>query len=132
MIDHLDHVAVLVADLEAAVPYYRERLGLAVVTAEDLPEAGVRVAYLDLGGTLLQLVQPTRPGPIDDHLREYGEGLHHLCFAVRDLDDAAPRLADGDPGPVAKGGRDRRSCFLPQRPNGLHIELTELAPAPAR
>ena len=128
MIERLDHVAVVVRDLDAALPYYTSGLGLVAVADGTLPEAGVRVVYLDLRGTLLQLVQPISAGSIQDHLSAHGEGLHHVCFAVGDLEGVASRLIEDGAPAIFTGGRARRACFLPQRPNGLRIELTESEP----
>jgi methylmalonyl-CoA/ethylmalonyl-CoA epimerase len=124
----VDHVGVLVRDLDAALTYYVERLGAPLIQSEDLVEVGVRVAYVQAGNALIQLVQPTRPGALLDELETRGEGLHHLCLAVADIPGALQRLAPGVDVPVVLGGRGRRACFLPERPSGLRLELTELEP----
>lgn len=125
----LDHVGVVVRDLGAATAVYRERFGMDLVGEEDLPHLGIRVAYLDGGGVLLQLLTPIGPGGVRDHLDAKGEGLHHLCYAVADIEDAASRLApDGDVR-INRGGRGRRACFLPDDAGGVMIELTESAPS---
>lgn len=124
----VDHVGVVVRQIETSLPYYRDRLGLSVLAAEEPPGVGVRVVYLAAGATTLQLVEPIAPGPLLDHLGERGEGLHHLCFEVPDIEVALRRLAPGVDVPVATGGRGRRACFLPGRVNGMRIELTESAP----
>ena len=132
MLDDVDHVGIVVADIEAALPYFVERLGLALVGQEAQPATGVRVAYLAAGPTTLQLVQPLGPGPIRDHLDQHGEGLHHLCFAVPDIGAAVRHLAPEATVEVLVAGRGRRACFLPERPFGVRIELTEVEPAPSR
>ena len=122
----IDHVGVLVRDLDAAIVLYVERLGMSLVWVEELAEVGVRLAYVDAGNTLIQLVQATRPGPLVDELERRGEGIHHLCLGVEDIPTALARLAPGAAVPVVLGGRGRRACFLPDRPGGLRVELTEL------
>ena len=77
---------------------------------------------------MLQLVQPTGPGPIADFLAAQGEGLHHICLAVEDIPATLRRLPGQEGVRVGMGGRGRRACFLAAPPNGLRIELTELAP----
>lgn len=124
----IDHVAVVVRDIDASLPRYLADFGCALVGDELLPELGVRVAYLGEMGSMLQLVQPTRPGPIADFLAVQGEGLHHVCLAVQDIPAALRRLPGQEGVPVTMGGRGRRACFLAAPPNGLRIELTELAP----
>jgi methylmalonyl-CoA epimerase len=131
VLDGIDHVGIVVADIEAALPYFVERLGLALLEQEVQPATGVRVAYLAAGATTLQLVQPLRPGPIRDHLEERGEGLHHVCFAVADIGDAVQRLAPGSDVDVVVAGRGRRACFLPDPGHGMRIELTEIERPPS-
>ncbi len=128
----VDHVGIVVADVEAALPYFVERLGLALIGQEVQPATGVRVAYLAAGATTLQLVQPLGPGPIQDHLEQRGEGLHHVCFSVPDIGAAVQSLAPGSDVRVVVAGRGRRACFLPDRPHGVRIELTEVEPAASR
>ena len=131
MFDGVDHIGIVVRDLDRAVPYYRDDLRLPLVREEHLPEAGVRVAYFDAGNTLLQLVEPTAAGPLRTHLDECGEGLHHVCFSVSDI-AAAIELFESERGvPVVTGGFGRPACFLRQRPSGLIVELTERAPSDA-
>jgi methylmalonyl-CoA/ethylmalonyl-CoA epimerase len=129
MIEGLDHVGIAVRNIETALPYFVDVLGLSFVLHEEQAETGVRAAYLDAGPLLIQLVQPTRPGPLLTHIEEHGDGLHHVCFAVPDITAALRRLAPGNDAPVALGRGRRPVCFLPQRPSGLRIELTETAPS---
>lgn len=128
MIRRVDHIGIVVHDIDATLPYYRDHLGLAVSHDERLPEAGVRLVYLDGGGTLIQLVQPLGPGPLADHLERHGEGLHHLCYAVDDIPSALAALAPTANVRVVMGGRGRRAAFLPPGPAGIHTELTEIEP----
>jgi methylmalonyl-CoA/ethylmalonyl-CoA epimerase len=126
----VDHVGILVHDIAAALPFYLERLGARVIEEQTLDEVGVRVAYVDAGSALIQLVQPTRPGPLTDELAARGEGIHHLCLTVEDIPTMLARLAPEAAAdvPVVLGGRGRRACFLPERPHGLRLELTEREP----
>jgi methylmalonyl-CoA epimerase len=124
----VDHLAVLVNSIDASVDYYRDRLGMAVVADERVPEAGVRLMYLDAGGVMLQLVEPTAPGPLRAHLDERGEGLHHICYAVPRIEEAIQRLAPGAAPRILVGGRGRRTAFLPTTFNAVTTELTEIEP----
>lgn len=129
--DLVDHVGIVVRGVEASLPLYVETFGFRAFGDELLPEVGVRVVYLTggaAGGTTLQLVEPTRAGPLRDFLEQQGEGLHHVCLAVADIPAALARLAPGAEVRIAMGGRGRRACFLPERLGGLRIELTEIEP----
>ncbi len=125
----LDHVGVVVRDLDAAKREFRERFGMELVGEEDLPHLGVRVAYLDSGGSLLQLLTPIGPGGVRDHLQNSGEGLHHLCYAVPDIEAAVARLAPDAGVRINRGGRGRLACFLPGETGSVTIELTEAEPS---
>ena len=127
----LDHVGVVVRDLAAATAAYRERFGMEPVGEEDLPHLGIRVAYLAGGGdgAMVQLLTPIGPGGARDHLEAVGEGLHHLCYAVADIEAAVADLAPGVHVRINRGGRGRRACFLPGETGGVRIELTEAEPS---
>lgn len=131
----IDHVALTVRDADAAMDYYLSVLGLRLVHDERLPNIGVRLVYLAVGGddagAILQLVQAIGPGAVADFIAERGEALHHVCFAVADV----ARTLAGIPGEadatVFIGGRRRRCAFLAHQPNGILVELTEeFEPAP--
>jgi len=125
----LAHIGVAVPSLDAILPFYREVLGLAEVPLADAD--GARIAGLAAGDALVELLEPVQPGsPISKFLEKRGAGIHHLCFAVPDLDDALARcrraglkLIDETPRPGAEG---KRIAFLhPSSTGGVLIELTE-------
>lgn len=126
-IRRLDHVAIAVADTDAALAHFRDRLGLAVVHTEELEQPRVRLTYLDAGNAFIQLVQP-----LDDRselarsLAADGEGLHHICFGVDDAVESAAALSTDGTAPVCGTGRGRISSFVPGPPvHGVRIECTE-------
>lgn len=124
----IDHIAVAVWDADVAEKYYTEQLGLQRVHDEFTEEPGVRLTYLDAGNAFIQLVQPFRPGPVEDFLRAQGEGLHHICFAVDDINRATSLLPGQSEAGIFMGGRGRLACFLLGNPKGVRIELTETRP----
>lgn len=126
LLRRLDHVAVLVRDTEEALRFYRDRLGLRLESSEEITAPHVRLTYLDAGSTYLQLVEPLDPeSPLAATLAEQGEGLHHICFGVDDVQAAVATLSD-DGAPVAMGnGRGRVSSFLTNGgSSGVAIECT--------
>jgi methylmalonyl-CoA/ethylmalonyl-CoA epimerase len=132
MIEHVDHIAIAVHDIDASLPYYRDELRLTLAHDELLPDIGVRLAYLQAGNTMVQLVQPTRDGAVAHFLAARGEGLHHICFAVDDIPAVLGRLKGEEDAQVFMGGRERRCAFLLNQPNGLITELTETSPLAMR
>jgi methylmalonyl-CoA epimerase len=120
----VDHVAVVVADTDAAVARFRERFGLAPAHTEVLASPRVRLTYLDAGNLFIQLVEPLDgESTIARFLAGKGEGVHHVCFGV---DDVASAAADGGTAPVLGTGRGRVSAFPPAGPCcGMLVEYTE-------
>lgn len=134
MARRIDHVGIAVVDADSAAAWYIERLGLTVISDESVPAAGARLIYLisaakddPVDQTMIQLVQPVADGPIDAFIREQGEGLHHVCFAVDAIGKALTVTGEDETG-IFLGGRGRRACFLRARPNNALIEFTESEP----
>lgn len=123
----LDHVAVLVRSTDDALRFYRDHLGLAVHSSEEIPTPPVRLTYLDAGNAFVQLVEPLeRDSDLAKWLEAHGEGLHHICFGVDDVAGAVSTLSE-DGSPVMLGtGRGRVSGFVTTSGgNGVRIECTE-------
>lgn len=125
----LAHIGIAVPQLDAILPLYRDVLGLAPVPLDDAD--GARIAGLQAGDALVELLEPAVPGsPIAKFIDKRGAGIHHLCFAVPDLDaalarcrQAGLRLIDESPRMGAEG---KRIAFLhPSTTGGVLIELTE-------
>lgn len=130
---NLDHVAVAVADLDEAVEGFRSRYGVEPAYREVVEEQGVEEAMIPVGGSYVQLLQPLGPDtPVGRFLERRGEGLHHVAYAVPDIEEALAHLAaegaeliDAEP---RIGGRGARIAFVhPRGGNGILTELVELA-----
>ena len=130
MFKGLDHVAILVANTEEVLKVYRDRLGLPVLLSEVVNGGAIRLTHLDMGNTHLQLVEPLEPShPLYAHLLQHGGGLHHLCFAVEDVDDAITAVTDAgiemaQPQPH-QGTQGKRAAFLAKSSTGgVSFEIT--------
>lgn len=123
----LDHVAVAVRDTEAALAYFRDRLGLQVAHSEEQESPRVRLTYLDAGNVFVQLVEPLDPEhELARWIAEHGEGIHHVCFGAEDPVDAAAELAVNGAAPAPGSGRGRVSAFVPgDVAHGVRVECTE-------
>jgi len=129
MIKKVDHIGIAVNDIEEARRPY-EALGLKVTHVKEVEEQQVRVAFLPVGDTEVELVQPTTADSgVARFLEKRGEGVHHLCFEVEDIEVALAelqaqgmRLIDREPRQGAFG----RVAFLhPKSTHGVLIELVE-------
>jgi len=127
----IDHIAIVVRDIDAALLFYRDVLGIVPSVIEDVPTEGVRIAFLVLGGpegTKIELVQPldTTSG-VARFLEKHGEGQHHICLEVASIDAALAGLqAQGVPmlDTTPRVSVDGRAIFI--HPRGAHGVLTEL------
>jgi methylmalonyl-CoA epimerase len=129
MLGRIDHVGVAVADMDAALALYRDALGLELSQREVVEEQGVDAALVDVGDGHVELLSPLGPEtPVGKYLERRGPGLHHVAYAVDDIDaelerlrDAGLRLIDEEP---RVGIRNSRVAFL--HPGALGGVLTEL------
>jgi methylmalonyl-CoA/ethylmalonyl-CoA epimerase len=123
------HVGIAVQALDSILPFYRDLLGMPEVPLDDAD--GARIAGLQAGESLVELLEAGSPeSPIGKFIAKRGPGIHHVCFAVDDLDDTLARcrrmgvrLIDETPRIGAEG---KRIAFLhPGATGGVLIELTE-------
>jgi methylmalonyl-CoA epimerase len=129
MLGRIDHVGVAVEDVDAAVALYAEGLGLEVEHREVVEEQGVDAALLGVGEGHVELLAPLGPDtPVGRYLAKRGPGLHHVAYAVDDIEAALDtlrsrglRLIDEQP---RAGIRDSRVAFL--HPAALGGVLTEI------
>jgi methylmalonyl-CoA/ethylmalonyl-CoA epimerase len=127
----IDHIAICVREIEAALPLYRDGLGLDLERIEELPDRGVRVAFLRAGSVRIELVQPVRSdSEVSRFLDRHGEGLHHISMAVSNLEAGLAQAVEGGsrvlPDPGKCGAHGRRVAFLhPKSTSGVLIEIVE-------
>lgn len=131
MVRKVEHIALAVADLEAAVAHYRDVWGLGVDHRERVEDQGVEEAMIPVGDTYLQLLGPTGPDTtVGRFVEKRGEGLHHIAYEVDDLvatlaelKAKGVQLIDEEP---RKGGRGHMVAFVHPRSNhGLLVELIQ-------
>jgi methylmalonyl-CoA epimerase len=129
----LDHVGIAVGDLETALAFFRDGLGLAVEKTEDVPTQRVRAHFIGTGPSSLELLQATSPdSPIAKFLEKRGPGLHHITLRVEDIRAALQhlrerqvRLIDEEPRTGAEGAS---VAFIhPSSAHGILVELKQVA-----
>jgi methylmalonyl-CoA epimerase len=129
----VDHVAIVVRDLDASLRFYRDTLGIAPSNVIDFPQEGVKIAFLPMGGpggSEIELLEPTGSETgVARFLEKRGEGLHHICLEVEDVAQALAELQgdgvpllDEAPRPTAEG----RGIFVhPKAASGVLLELVQ-------
>lgn len=123
-VGRIDHIGIAVHDADAAIPYYRDVLGLTLVGDEIAPDPGARLVYFDAGNTFIQLVQPVRDdAPVALWLATHPEGLHHVCFRSDDLRQCERQLNGGSASAIFRAGRGDDAFFLADEPNNVKIEV---------
>jgi len=101
-ISHIEHIGIAVNSLDEAIPYYEKTLGLKCYAVEEVADQKVKTAFFMVGQTKIELLESTNPeGPIGKFLEKRGQGVHHLAFAVdnvnkslNELDEKGVRLID--------------------------------------
>jgi len=129
MVVKIDHIAIAVQNLDEAIKVYKEALGLELAGEEEVPEQGVRVAFLPIGDTRLELLEPlSSESPVAKFLEKRGEGIHHICLEVEDLEKALAELANKGVKLIDEkprlGAHGRKMAFV--HPKSLHGVLLEL------
>jgi len=132
MLKKINHVAVAVNNLEEATKFYEEVLGLTLSGVEVVEAQKTKVGFFKIGESNIELVQPAAPdSPLTKYLETKGQGIHHLCFEVEDVEaevkaflDKGATLIDKTPRP---GAHSTKVAFVhPKSSNGVLIELCEL------
>jgi methylmalonyl-CoA/ethylmalonyl-CoA epimerase len=130
-ISHIEHIGIAVKNLEEAIPFYEQVLGLKCYSIEEVKDQKVRTAFFKVGQTKIELLEATNPeGPIGKFIANRGEGVHHLAYAVENLEDCLNeveskgiRLIDQQP---RKGAEGLSIAFLhPKSTAGVLTELCE-------
>ena len=128
---HIEHIGIAVKSLDEAIPFYEKVFGLKCYNVEEVAEQKVKTAFFKVGQTKIELLESTDPeGPIGKFIEKRGEGVHHIAFAVSDIEKrlkkveaAGVRLIDHSP---RKGAEGLDIAFLhPKSTFGVLTELCE-------
>lgn len=128
---HIEHIGIAVKDLDESISYYENVLGLKCYSIEEVKDQKVKTAFFKIGETKIELLESTDPeGPIGKFIEKKGEGVHHIAFAVNDIESSLKeveekgvRLIDQKP---RKGAEGLAIAFLhPKSTGGVLTELCE-------
>jgi methylmalonyl-CoA/ethylmalonyl-CoA epimerase len=129
----IDHIAIVVKDLESALENFKNVLSISHVDLEDVSTEKVKVAILNLEDTKIELVQPLEPdSPISKFLTEKGEGIHHLAITADDIEKDVERASSNGAkilGGIRNGSYGRKITFIhPKSVNGVLMEICQAPP----
>lgn len=131
MTGKINHIGIAVKNLENSIPFYRDQLGMAFEGTEEVAEQRVRVAFLQVGESRIELLEPTSPdSPVAKFLEKNGEGIHHLAYEVEDIEQALKDLAAQGVRLIDKvarnGAHGSRIAFLhPKASGGVLTEICQ-------
>jgi len=108
---HIEHIGIAVKSIDEALPFYENVMGLKCYNIEEVADQKVRTAFFMIGQTKIELLESTDPeGPVGKFIEKRGEGIHHIAFAVDQIEDklrkaeaAGIRLIDSTPRKGAEG-----------------------------
>lgn len=127
----INHVAVVVEDIDTALSFWRDKLGLCLDHVEFVSSQASKVAFMPIGQGEIELVQPTESDTgLAKYLEKHGEGMHHLCIETDDIEGMLNDLKEKgvkliNEEPLSLPGR-KMAFIHPKASNGVLIELYEL------
>ena len=131
-IKQINHIAIVVEDIEASLTFWRDALGLEMHELRQVPAEKSKVAFLPVAGSEIELVQPTSDDSgIAKYLTKRGQGLHHICLEVDDIAGMLAQLASKNVHLINEQPRiaadGRRYAFIhPESTSGVLVELYQL------
>lgn len=133
MIKNINHIAIIVPDLESALDFWEGALGLTLARTQSVPSEAVDVAFLPVGDSNVELMRPTTADSgVARFLEKRGPGIHHMCFEVDDIDAMLARLRERNiqlinEEPLTGHGGYRYAFVHPKSTGGVLIELYQLS-----
>ncbi len=125
----IEHIGIAVKNLDESIKFYEDILGLKCYKIEEVKDQKVKTAFFQVGQTKIELLESTDPeGPIGKFIQKKGEGMHHIAFAVNDINSSLEELKKNNikliDETTRKGAEDLDIAFLhPKSANGVLIEL---------
>ena len=130
MLKKIDHIGIAVHDIDKVLDLFSGMMGMNVVSAEIQKDHGIKVVRLELGGSQIELYQPLSGDSVTARfLKRQGEGIHHICFSVEDIENTVEELTSKGLRlykPKSKERSDEKVVFLdPYTTHRILIELTD-------
>ena len=132
MLTKINHIGIAVKSLDESIPFYRDNLCMALVGIEEVAEQKVKVAMLQVGESMIELLEPTsEDSPVAKFIEKNGVGIHHIAYEVADIDAAVAKMrADGarmiDETPRLGAHGSRIAFVHPKSSGGVLTELCQV------
>lgn len=131
---HINHVCIAVNDIDATISFYQRVFGVGEAEVEEVDDQGVRASLIRVGGSQIEFIQPTDPnGGVARFIERKGEGMHHICFEVDDIQRTLDGLGAEGVRLIDKAPREGLSgeiAFIhPRATGGVLVELVDAATA---
>jgi methylmalonyl-CoA/ethylmalonyl-CoA epimerase len=133
-IKRIDHIAILVDEMDKTLQFWSEALGMEVSHIQDIPAEAAQIAFLPTGDSEIELVRPTTgDSGLAKYLEKRGPGMHHVCLEVDDIDGMLAQLKEKGIQLINEqprtGANGKQYAFIhPKSANGVLVELYELPP----
>ncbi len=131
-ITKINHIAVAVSDVENALNFWRDALGLELAELRDVPAESAQIAFLPVGGTEIELVRPiTDDSGLAKYIEKRGQGMHHLCLETDDIEGMMAQLKEKGVQLINEsprtGADGKKYAFIhPKSTGGVLVELYEI------
>ena len=127
---HINHVCIAVKDIDETTRFYRDVFGVAEAEVVDIEDQDVRATLIRVGGSQIEFIEPTDPnGSVAKFIERRGEGVHHMCFEVKDLAGTLRRLDEQGIAVIDREPREGLSGTIgfihPKATRGVLIELVD-------
>jgi len=132
-ITHIEHIGIAVKNIEESIKYYESILGLKCYSIEEIKDQKVRTAFFMVGQTKIELLESTdSEGPISKHIEKKGQGLHHIAFAVKDINKSLSELKAKDISLIDEQARQgAEGCMIsfihPKSSDNVLTELCQIS-----
>lgn len=132
MLTKINHIGIAVNSLDETIPFYRDNLGMAFKGMEEVVEQQVKVAFLEVGESKIELLEPTtHESPVARFLEKNGPGIHHIAYQVENIEAAIAKLESEGARMIDKvprlGAHGARIAFIhPKSSNGVLTELCQV------
>lgn len=130
-ISHIDHIAIVVQSISQVRPFYEDALGLKIESIEEMPERGIRTAFIAIGETRIELIEPmNEASEVAKFIEKRGGGLHHIALKTSDIEASEERLRKHNAVLITDGPRPGAHNTLvnfvhPKSTGGALVEIVE-------